>query len=334
MDELLESHFRVVVKALQDGKLIPFLGAGVNLCGRPSTTTFDPEHPVCLPSGKELARYLADGVAYPDGAAFDLIRVAQFVDTVAGSGQLYTELHKVFDADYPPTAVHEFLAQIPGRLRAEGRPARYPLIVTTNYDDLMERALLQAGEPFDVVSYVAEGQDRGMFLHWPAAAGAAPVVIRKPNEYTGVSTTQRPVVLKIHGTVDRRDGSEDSFVITEDHYIEYLTRTDLSGLVPVHLLERLRNSHFLFLGYGLADWNLRVILHRIAATTREARKLMSWAIQLHPDVLEQRSWSRRFVDILDIPLDEYVRALRERFDAARPPPEKPAAVGAAAGVTA
>jgi hypothetical protein len=31
----LDRHYTLVVKALLDGRLIPFLGAGVNLCGRP-----------------------------------------------------------------------------------------------------------------------------------------------------------------------------------------------------------------------------------------------------------------------------------------------------------
>ena len=81
-----------------------------------------------------------------------------------------------------------------------------------------------------------------------------------------LSLDDRSVILKIHGAVDRSspDGEDDSFVITEDHYIDYLTRTDLANLVPITLAAKLRRSHFLFLGYSLRDWNLRVILHRIA----------------------------------------------------------------------
>ncbi len=332
MDMLLESHFRLVVKAIQDGKLIPFLGAGVNLCGRPGSVRWESGQRTYLPSGRELAAYLADTAAYPQTArcnkcgeplpqalTMDLLRVAQFIEAMAGSGELYADLHKLFDADYPPPLVHQFLASLAAQPPARNPSAGYPLIVTTNYDDLMERAL--RGQEYDVVTYVAEGEHRGLFLHWPPGAGTKPVVIETPNEYREVSTALRPVIMKIHGTVDRRpidpsQDAEDSYVITEDHYIEYLTRTDLSGLVPVHLLERLRNSHFLFLGYGLADWNLRVILHRIAAG-RAARKLKSWAIQLHPDDLERKFWDRRDIDILDMPLEEYIATLQARVEALR-----------------
>ena len=40
------------------------------------------------------------------------------------------------------------------------------------------------------------------------------------------------MILKIHGAVDRVDAERDSYVITEDHYIDYLTRTDISNLMP------------------------------------------------------------------------------------------------------
>ena len=128
-----------------------------------------------------------------------------------------------------------------------------------------------------------------------------------------MSLERRTIILKIHGAVNRAvsDGEGDSYVITEDHYIDYLTRTDLANLVPVTLTAKLRKSHFLFLGYGLRDWNLRVILHRIAGEQRLSYK--SWAIQRSPTPLDQKFWGRRDVDILDIDLARYIGSLRGRL---------------------
>jgi hypothetical protein len=128
------------------------------------------------------------------------------------------------------------------------------------------------------------------------------------------------VILKIHGAVDRVNAEGDSFVITEDHYIDYLTRTDISNLLPVTLAAKLRRSHILFLGYGLRDWNLRVILHRIW----QERKLTwkSWAIQRAPDPIEKEFWRQRGVDILYVNLGEYITALSERMQAWPPAEEK------------
>ena len=104
-----------------------------------------------------------------------------------------------------------------------------------------------------------------------------------------------------------------SFVITEDHYIDYLTRADPSTLVPVTLVAKLKRSHFLFLGYSLRDWNLRVILHRIWGEQKLHWK--SWAIQLDPHPIDEEFWDKRDVDILDVRLQGYVSALRERIQA-------------------
>ena len=77
------------------------------------------------------------------------------------------------------------------------------------------------------------------------------------------------------------------------------------------LAAKLRRSHFLFLGYGLRDWNLRVILHRISG--EQSLNYKSWAIQLRPSDLDRRAWSRRDVEILDLNLERYVRGLRGRL---------------------
>ena len=145
---------------------------------------------------------------------------------------------------------------------------------------------------------------RGKFVH--QSPDGVTHLIEKPNEYRGLSLQERSVVLKIHGTVDRVNPERDSFVITEDHYIDYLTRTDISSLLPVTLAPKLRKSHILFLGYGLHDWNLRVILHRI---------WKSWSIQLDPSELDQQFWMKRDVDILNMGLQDYIAALSERVQA-------------------
>jgi hypothetical protein len=311
MSDSLDAHYKMVVKAITDGRVVPFLGAGVNLCGRPEGLAWSRRQSEYLPSGGELAQHLAEEFYYPEDKTQDLVRVSQYITVMQGSGPLYLALHDLFDGDYPPTLLHQFLATLPNALREKGYPPRYQLIVTTNYDDLMERAFQEADEPFDMVSYVAEGEHRGKFLHWPP--GGEPRLIERPNEYRGLSLDQRPVILKIHGAVDRFTTEWDSFVITEDHYIDYLTRTDISNLMPVTLVAKLKRSHFLFLGYSLRDWNLRVILHRIWGEQKLSWN--SWAIQLHPDLMEEEFWSKRGVDILNVRLEEYVTALSERMQA-------------------
>lgn len=306
-------HYGIVAKRILDGAVVPFLGAGVNLCDRPPSVT-EWERGTYLPSGAELAAYLAKEVVdYPYADLTDLLRVSQYLDVNLGSGPLYEALHNVFDVDYLPTRVHTLLASLPALIRAHprGRQRLFPLIVTTNYDDALERAFQQAGEPYDLVTYVANGPDKGKFIHIPPGGGE-PILIAVPNAYGALRCDEWPVIAKIHGAVDRGPSRQDSFVITENHYIAYLNHTNITELIPVNIAFRMKRSHFLFLGYSLRDWNLRVILHRIWGDAELT--FNSWAIQPSPDRLEEKSWPRRGVELLDIRLEEYIERLRQALE--------------------
>ena len=304
-----DDHYGLLAKRMLAGAVVPFLGAGVNLCGRPpQPSPWRPgEH---LPSGRELSEYLAAELDYPYPDTGDLLRVSQYVDVSLGGGPLYETLHSAFDADYPPTAVHHLLASLPRLVRGTaGTRPFFPLIITTNYDDALERAFVQAGEPFDLVTYLADGPDRGKFQH--THPDGTVTLIAVPNEYTELRCDQRPVIAKIHGTVGRGVQDADSYVITENHYISYLAHTDIAQLIPVNLAVRMRKSHFLFLGYSLKDWNLRVILHRLWGDA--APRFRSWAIQYGPDGIDEKSWAQRGVDVFDQRLEGYTTRLEEQL---------------------
>jgi hypothetical protein len=309
------NEYDVIVDEIAEGKVIPFLGAGVNLCDRPRDAVWEPARSAFLPSGSELASHLAARFRYPLPDR-DLARVCQYVVESRGLAPLYAHLRQIVAIPPQTNEAHRFLAQLPARLRAKKTPSPNLLVVTTNYDDLVEAAFAQAGEPLEVVSYVADTSkerrsERGKFVHH--LAGGERRLIERPNEYSEVGVAHSCVLLKIHGALDRALADNDSFVITEDHYIDFLTRTDLSNLVPVLLAAQLRASHFLFLGYSLRDWNLRVILQRI--WTEQKLDYKSWAVQKQSDDLDRNFWGHRNVLILETGLDDFIAALDQRVAA-------------------
>ena len=312
-----ERHYSRVADLFGDGEVIPFLGAGANLCDRPEQVSWEAGR--FPPSGRELADVLADRSRYPEPDDGDLSRISQYVDAILGEGQLYRYIHEVFNADYPPTSLHRLLARVPAVLRARGRPQL--VVLTTNYDDLVERALADAGEAFDVVWYEAKrGPLQGCFMHRGPDGGVAP--IEKPNKYMGIAPAVRPVVLKLHGAIDREDRKRDSYVVTEDSYINYLSGRDVGEQIPFSLRERMAESHFLFLGYSMRDWNLRVILSRIWGA--QQLDLKSWAVQREPASagareIEEALWrDRGDIDLLYVELKEYVERLAAELPAAVP----------------
>ena len=92
-------------------------------------------------------------------------------------------------------------------------------------------------------------------------------------------------MLKLHGGIIRvEQRAWESFVVTEDDYIDYLPPLlDLAAAVPVALAAHLRRSHFLFLGYGMRDWNLRNCSSTGSAGGPTVN-YRSWAVwrRLHP----------------------------------------------------
>src|SRR2546423_2483558 len=150
-----------------------------------------------------------------------------------GSGPLYDELHALLDADVPPTAVHRFFALGARLLRERGVP--HQLIVTTSYDLALETAFLEAGEEFDVVSYVASGPSRGKFCH--ITPGGTGRLIDLPNTYaTALSLEHRTAILKLHGQGDRGPEREwERSVGTEEASIDYLAQTHRACAEPLVL---------------------------------------------------------------------------------------------------
>ena len=127
---------------------------------------------------------------------------------------------------------------------------------------------------------------------------------------TELSLEQRTVILKLHGQVDQGlERAWESFVVTEDDYIDYLVQTEVASVVPVALAAKLRRSHFLFVGYTMADWNLRLLLHRLWGD--QPLSYRSWAVQAEAQPLEREFWRRRDVDVLEIPLERCVATLAE-----------------------
>jgi hypothetical protein len=160
----------MVVRQVARGDVVWLLGAGANLCDRPGDRAW--EVGSYLPSGTELAEHLASDIdhALPER---DLARVSEYFDLRCGEGPLYGRLREVFGVDYPPTSLHQFLANLPSTLAEAGFPRRNQLIVTTNYDDTLEAAFAKAGEAFDLVVYQAVGRDRGSsFIIRPTARHA------------------------------------------------------------------------------------------------------------------------------------------------------------------
>ena len=300
----------VLQQMVDEGNLVVFLGSRLT-----AGQTGPPQGPGLLPDAREIAAGLAQrfGVKPP---GLDLPEVAQYVYVTRGKPDLYRTLRQLLTVDCEPGPVHRFLARFPGMLEEHGLEKRYQLIVSTNFDTALEQAFDREQEPYDLAVYMASGPDRGRFVYFPSDGAPEPVV--DPNSYAELSIgeeyeLERTLIVKIHGAVDGAVGGyrwKENYVITEDNYIDYLSRSPIESLVPTQILGKLRESHCLFLGYPVRDWNLRVFLKRIWEGSIGAR---SWAVGPAPNALEKDFWAQSNVELYAADLGDYVALLQERL---------------------
>jgi hypothetical protein len=314
--------YMAIRKALHNGEVIPFLGSGASLGARSlnsaweyckslnegrdndSMCYWEEECQLCtafksyLPKSDELTCYLARMTGFPENEQLDLAKVAQYYELVMGRVGLDRTLRDIFVKLYDHTSVHSYLASIDKPL----------LIVTTNYDYLIESAFETAGRPYDVVIYTTAVDEMGDRLLWRRHEEKEPKPVNPGSIDIDLGT--RTVIYKMHGAVDRQDPNRDQYVITEDDYITFMTRITRNKAAPRIFAEPFQTRHFLFLGYSLSDWNLRVLFNYIDKNLRASKPRPAWAIQNGPRPLEQTIWQKRNVHVYDMLLDDFIDLLR------------------------
>lgn len=340
IDHWWEGHYRQIIDAITRGQIVPFLGADINLCDRPETAggrLAGWQGDTYPPSNLELAIYLdekASGFSYRQEVRCPLCdaedinslpekcplrqgaitkmalqHVSQYVYLKEGRTALCGALSELFERQYTPNSVHRFFAKLPKLMAGRGHSPPYQLLVTTCFDSTLEQAFREAQQEFDLVSFIGDPR-KGYFEH--QTPEGKKIKIDEPNTYLGLFKGKRPVILKLYG------GYAEDFVITEDHYIDYLAHRETTELIPGSILSKLSDdsSTLWFLGYSPCYWNLRVILRRIWPNKISSIDKKWWAIQTNMEVLDRRIWNQYSVDIPpenNISLEDYIAELDNRL---------------------
>src|SRR5262249_33273796 len=152
---LPQPPYSTILSALKQGRVVPFLGAGASIVGRPKGAPWT-ENAEFPPRGAELSCLLAreakfDAMSSEQRDREDLLKVAAYFEHQSGREELRLRLHQVLSRPHPPGRLHQFLASLTD-LR---------LIVTTNYDTLLERAFEAAGQPFDLIVHPKDSDAAG-----------------------------------------------------------------------------------------------------------------------------------------------------------------------------
>lgn len=290
--------YAVIGECLRAKDVIPFLGAGAS-CAGPAAQTFR------LPSGGQLATRLSQLGPYPGPSSDPLSKIAQYLEEGPADRPFLLKHIAALFSDGVPDSYESFSTHL---LRIIPRTMIPHLIVTTNYDLLVERTLQERSIPYISICHITRGNRfAGRFLRYADLAEPLTrdsIMTRKQLDEQLIdlahATDPTTVVYKMHGTarIEGNAGMIDSIVLTENDYVDFLAQEWLAK-IPGTILNCLRKSRLLFLGYSLSDWNFRVLLRRIQLLQQQGgdSPTRHWAVLEHADEVEEKFWSTRSVSL-------------------------------------
>ena len=275
-----------------------------------------------------------------DIVRLDLPYISEYFWSRSHSGRLTilrNAVNNIFIGDYQPNSLHNLLAnELIKSWNTEqfdlvGNPidVAFPLIVTTCFDQTLERAFHKVKQPYDLISYnnqdnnfcyqtyqLQKDRQGNQQLQGSNITHLRDLDQKLKKDSSNKLLTERPVILRLYGPVanDQLDG--ENFTITEDHFLKYLIGGILDmGNCPEILLSKLYNSHLWFLGYNLSYWHLRIISHQI--NQENTSHLEWWAVQETPQRLERELWQINNVTLLSSlsigSLTSYIQEVRQRL---------------------
>src|SRR5262245_16683889 len=215
------TDFSALRELRRSGHLIPFIGAGLSA-------------PLGLPSWSSLIDIIAEQLGY-DPRVFRLsgnnYQLAEYYVAIKGSiGPLRSEMDRLFnptDDAIRKSRSHNALVEM-----------RLPIIYTTNYDRIIERAYALKQVPCHTIASIDE-------------IGTAPL-----------DATQ---IVKFHGTFD----DDASLVLTESSYFD---RLEFESAIDVKLRADMLGKTLLFIGYSLNDINMRYMLYKLHKLRHQLRR--------------------------------------------------------------
>jgi hypothetical protein len=260
----------LVAAGVRAQECILFLGAGVH-APPPIDSPFSYPAERRPPVGSALSRELAHACAFAERLPRDdpghLPRVALAYEIAFTRARLVDAVSAAVHVGKEPSPMLRALAQLD-----------FPVVITTNYDQLFEKALRDAGKEPRVAIYTPQLVETTDY--------------RKP-------TAQSPIVFKIHGDISR----PETVVITDEDYIDFVLR--MSNKEPYDPLPRrlkvyLTDWTTLFVGYSLLDYNLRLLFKTLRWKIDNANVPDMYSVDFAPDPLIMDVWQsqRRYVKFI------------------------------------
>jgi hypothetical protein len=276
-----------IAAALDCGQAIPYLGPGVIALAGESAL---------LPASSEaLAAKLTSKISVPHKIRKNLTAAAQFIENFKHRKTLKTAMTGAFRLEMELTMVHRWLAGLPA----------LPLLVSTWYDDLPQRALA-ARDSWGMVQGVSQAEHTGKWVHYFRADGSRAVSA----DETGNMDDEAPVEAAAWATLLYQPmgsvGPVENYLVSDSDFVEVLTEIDIQTPIPQPVRDLRKGRHFLFLGCRFATQMERLFARQIMKRSSGRH----WAVL--PDAMtknEARFLEEQNIGRLEMGLAEFVETM-------------------------
>ncbi len=271
-------RFRDLWTRIDDGACTPVIGSGVAGEG-------------ILPHREALAQDWVERRQMPvsEPSQRDLATVAQFLSVDSGPDMPGMELRQYLrrhlrddyeqhlpGLNWADDPLASLISAVGDRYRSQHKSdelhailasLRLPIYITTSWTSLLEDALTDAGRS-PLIRY----------FDWHRQ-------IQDPDDLPPEIDVREPLVYHLFGTIDRKE----STVITEDDYFAWLRawmkRVDKGEGLPGCVKMALTAQSLMFIGYGLADWEFRVLFQSLKGFQGRSKEYSTRhvGVQLRPE---------------------------------------------------
>ena len=289
-----DRHWNVLLDSIEWGNCIPVLGPDLCVVGKDGS-----RRNLAIDLSRELADILLEDKQLKVDAPDTISLVAQIFQNELSRDELISEMKAFYQGHADRAAgrgdaTFERLASLP-----------FPLFVTSRHDGTLQGYLEKQGKRPRIKSYHFHGDHT--------------------NILRDLGSAEEPVIYQLYGSFDDRS----SLVVTEHDLLDFLRAVVANdpGL-PVDLLNLFRDQNVLFLGFGLGDYHLRVLLHALNVSKRS----ISFALENAPVIEGQPAFDHRFQEsvlfyghlgysalkLLDTRLEAFIEDLCQRWTARHP----------------